>query len=99
MIGLREVRFLLCTIAVIMMHRIHGTDWLFNTAAVNALLNLFTGQYLCSTSGCDIGPPGKVIPGLPIKVTLPTDPIAVAHYMTTAIGTLLAIYGSIMIWF
>jgi hypothetical protein len=99
MVSFREVRFLLCTVAVIMVYKINGAGWLLNVAGGNALVNLFTGQYLCTTSICSTEKPGIVIPGLPFRLTIPTDPLTAVHYATTAIGLISVAYGAVIFWF
>ena len=89
MISWREVRFLICTIGVLMVYKIFGAGWLMNAAAINALLNLFSGQYLCSTNSCTVSKSGITIPWWPYKMVIPTDPITIAHNITTVIGLLL----------
>ncbi|MBF0444397.1 MAG: hypothetical protein HQL68_02320 [Magnetococcales bacterium] len=93
MFSWRELRFVLCTIAVFMIYKIIGTGWLFNVAGANALINLFTGQYLCTTNSCSMQKPGITLSFLPFKMRFSTDPISIAHYITTIFGLLLFIYG------
>jgi hypothetical protein len=97
MFSWREVRFVICTIAVLMFYKILGTGWMFNVAAINAMVNLFTGQYLCTTNSCSIEKPGFAFPSFP-NITIPNDPIAIVHYITTAIGLLFLFYGSVHIF-
>jgi hypothetical protein len=95
MFSWRELRFVLCTIAVLMIYKISGTGWLFNVAGASALINLFTGQYLCTTNSCSTQDPGIT---LPFKIVLSTDPISITHYITTIFGLLLFIYGGVIIF-
>ncbi|MBF0379419.1 MAG: hypothetical protein HQL69_00250 [Magnetococcales bacterium] len=92
MFSWRELRFLLCTIAVFIIYKIVGTGWLFNVAGVNALINLFTGQYLCTTKGCSTDKPGINLSFLPFKMTISSDPIIITHYISTIFGMLLFFY-------
>jgi hypothetical protein len=98
MISLREVRFLVCTIAVLMIYKLVGTNWLMNVLAVNALINLFSGQHLCATGSCGVEKPDFIIPFLPFKVALFSNPIAILHYITTTVGLLFFLYGTVKIW-
>ncbi|MBF0357999.1 MAG: hypothetical protein HQL70_05280 [Magnetococcales bacterium] len=97
MFSWREVRFIICTIAVLTVYKIIGAGWLMNVVAGNAMVNLFTGQYLCTTNGCTIDKPGFTVPFLS-GITIPNDPIAIVHYITTAIGLLFLFYGSVHIF-
>ncbi|MBF0193181.1 MAG: hypothetical protein HQL71_01435 [Magnetococcales bacterium] len=97
MFSWRELRFILCTIAAIMIYKIIGTGWFFNIAGANALINLFTGQYLCTTNNCSIEKPGIELSFLPFKMVLFTDPISITHYISTIFGLLLLVYGSVHI--
>jgi hypothetical protein len=97
MFSWRELRFVLCTIAVFMIYKISGTSLLFNAAGANALINLFTGQYLCTTNSCSIEKPGIALSFLPFKMVLSTDPISIVHHISTVFGLLLFLYGGVKI--
>jgi hypothetical protein len=98
MISLREIRFFACTIGTLMIYKVDGTGIFLNVAAMNALLNLFSGQHLCVTGTCSTEQPMITLPYLPVKITLFTDPIAIFHYVTTLLGVITLVYGTVSIW-
>lgn len=98
MFSLREARFFICTIAVLLIYKSDGVALLMNVAAVNALLNLFSGQHLCVTGSCAVDKPLSTVPYLPFKLHISTDPVALFHYATTVIGVGFFVYGAIRVW-
>jgi hypothetical protein len=98
MVVFREARFVVCTLAVILIYKSHGAGWLMNGVAVNAFLNLFSGQHLCVTGSCRLPESGKKRTFLPFKLQIPSDPVEIFHAATTIIGGLFLLYGIFMVW-
>ncbi|MBF0454672.1 MAG: hypothetical protein HQL72_07610 [Magnetococcales bacterium] len=98
MISLREIRFFICTIAALMAYQWAGMGMILNGVAINALLNLFSGQHLCVTGSCGVKRDEIILPYLPFELRLSKDPIALFHYATFLVGVLFLVVGAVKIW-
>ena len=82
---IKQARFFLCVIGAILVFQI-DTGVLFNAAGLNAVANLFSGQYVCSVEECRVEE----------KRRFAKDPVSLFHYGTTLAGAGFCMYGAIV---
>ncbi|MBF0401784.1 MAG: hypothetical protein HQL90_13580 [Magnetococcales bacterium] len=79
---LRQARFILCCAGALLVYQ---TDrgGLFYAAAVVAFANLFVGQFICGTRGCQV----------PAHRRFSRDPVVLLHDATAVGGLLFCLLG------
>lgn len=79
----RQLRFLLCCAAALLVFQTHKDGVVFYLAGTTAFANLFSAQMMCGAQSCQVPQTGY----------FNRDPIALFHYATTFAGAIFCLLG------